>query len=747
MAKPQTTRGGEQPRPAAASVRPLFAGKARNQRGGAVIAGVGLLLYILGAYLLLPRELPGIWQPLLGLGCVGLALWVYLLSTRQFAVEEELLRRLRQGQHTDFGKELRTARTRRRAIRLPGIGEISARLLGGVGVCLVTAGWWLTPWAPVRVKARTIEDLSVPLGEEIVAAVLVWPDRSLAVLQTPVPSVRAQEAARLISEGAGPYPLALKAIVAREFDVARSLLRSAAQGNAVTPAQIELALAQTEMYACRFPDAVPHYAKAVEQKPDDPLLLAQAAVASVHVGDLKSAETLIHRAAKKCRQKSADEGICLHLQAILCAGRGQQSSDETVRKIYDEAMQKSYDAREIFRQALGAEQPLVAASLNNQASLYLLRGKYRSGADQLFRDARDLWAKTAGPDDPSVATGLVNLAVMDCQLGRYSEAEDRLQRALMIHRQRLPEGHPLRAVGLNVSALIHHARAQYAEAQSDAEQALKLVEKTLGGKQWPAGMEHATVVAILDTLGTIYAAEALYVKADQYYGRAATVTENTWGKKSPYLAAILDHRARVDTLQGRWSDAEMRCQQALDIYKQTFGEEHPGVAEALLTRGRLEIARGQSREARTFLEKALAIQQKILGSDHPDSLLILGALAALENSSQTYPKGVSQYKKAVRLAENVLGAEHPEVARLLFGLAVLHVQQEKPAEAEPCLERALAIQEKVLPKDSHPDLAATLELYAKVLPAVDPPQPDQAAEAQTRAKRIRTKHGEVDRGE
>lgn len=96
-------------------------------------------------------------------------------------------------------------------------------------------------------------------------------------------------------------------------------------------------------------------------------------------------------------------------------------------------------------------------------------------------------------------------------------------------------------------------------------------------------------------------------------------------------------------------------------------------------------------------------------------------------------------------AERVYGSEHPELARLLCILAVLQCQKKDYAAAAECLRRAVEIREQKTLSATHPDLAATLELYASVLRKLDPPQNDEAAELEARAKDIRAKHVEEDR--
>jgi hypothetical protein len=76
------------------------------------------------------------------------------------------------------------------------------------------------------------------------------------------------------------------------------------------------------------------------------------------------------------------------------------------------------------------------------------------------------------------------------------------------------------------------------------------------------------------------------------------------------------------------------------------------------------------------------------------------------------------------------------VALTLNGLALLYVGQQKYGEAEPLLQRAVAIQEKAL-GPSHPALAESLENQATLLRKVK--RDAEAAKLDARVKAIRTK--------
>jgi hypothetical protein len=101
------------------------------------------------------------------------------------------------------------------------------------------------------------------------------------------------------------------------------------------------------------------------------------------------------------------------------------------------------------------------------------------------------------------------------------------------------------------------------------------------------------------------------------------------------------------------------------------------------------------------------------------------------------------YAQVIDIMEKSAGPEHPLIARLLGGMAALEIEQEKFDDAQQGLDRALDIQRKML-APNHPDLAATLKVYARLLTKRTPPDPDGAAKVQAQAEEILARHRQED---
>jgi tetratricopeptide (TPR) repeat protein len=508
------------------------------------------------------------------------------------------------------------------------------------------------------------------------------------------------------------------------------------------------------MYAGEFAKAASCYENALKQKPDQPLLLCQAAMAWIHAGEFAKAERPLQQATEMTKKLPPSDPVriaCAHIQCILAVARAKDLT-EPVKRLAEghEACLKA-----VSEKTLGEDHPLVGSMKNNLAVAYVLQAKYPE-AQVLFQGAEQAF----GQRELHLAAVRSNLAAVCLAQADFAKAEEMLALAGAVLTEGLPEDHPVLAITQNLRGLLRHAAGNDGQAVALAEGARDLVQNGLGP-------DHASILPVLDSLADIYTAQARYAKADEICRRRVLLADKLWGTDHPFVAEGLIRQAIVYILQARYAEAETICQRAEKIESQALGpksaaqslsKRHPSMAALNRTRARLEIASKTPEDWRSDARRRLEGSQRILEAlygkeqpDHPDLARTLGDLASLCSSSATVGQGVTSYGRAIGMLEKSCGADHPDVAKLLCGLAVLYQQQEKWDEAKARLDRALVIQrslikEKML-RSNHPDLATTLETYAALLEKMPSADPDRAAELRGEAKAIRDKHAEEEQAE
>lgn len=115
--------------------------------------------------------------------------------------------------------------------------------------------------------------------------------------------------------------------------------------------------------------------------------------------------------------------------------------------------------------------------------------------------------------------------------------------------------------------------------------------------------------------------------------------------------------------------------------------------------GRVEYELGHYSAAESALRRVLAV--------HKDDPLILNDLGVVLNAEARFAEAEPLLNRALAIDEKALGSEHPHVARDLNSLAGLYEGEARDPTADPLLKRALAIDEKALGPE-HPDVARDL---------------------------------------
>ena len=201
----------------------------------------------------------------------------------------------------------------------------------------------------------------------------------------------------------------------------------------------------------------------------------------------------------------------------------------------------------------------------------------------------------------------------------------------------------------------------------------------------------------------------------------------------PVVATSLNSLAGVYRKQGNYTEAEPLYQRTLAMREKSLGLEHLAVAPALENYAKLLRRTNREAEAEKMEARAQAIRAK---HARWEKSVQAGGKARRE---KRYAEAEKLYLAAVKEVEKFEPQEPhlTQTAMTLTLLAELYRKQSKYAEAEPLLQRAVAIQEKVLGPE-HPKLGDSLKTYADILGKMK--RKAEAQKIKARAKAIRSKH-------
>ena len=242
-------------------------------------------------------------------------------------------------------------------------------------------------------------------------------------------------------------------------------------------------------------------------------------------------------------------------------------------------------------------------------------------------------------------------------------------------------------------------RAQFSEAQSVLERAVRTCEQSLGP-------DHPDTIASLTSLGFLIRTQGDLAGARPYFERAVTASDRALGQH-PQTATCLEFLGSLMRAQGDLTGARPHIERALAIRTAVVGSEHQDTAVSLASLGTLLQALGEFDAARPYLEEALAISEKTVGLDDPlvaTNVTNLGLLLQTQGDLQV---ALPLLERALAIREASFGSDYRDTWTSLSNLGGLLVALGDLDSARPHLERALSSYERAL-GPSHPHVASCL---------------------------------------
>ena len=169
----------------------------------------------------------------------------------------------------------------------------------------------------------------------------------------------------------------------------------------------------------------------------------------------------------------------------------------------------------------------------------------------------------------------------------------------------------------------------------------------------------------------------------------------------PMVAADLnDDFGEILASKGRFDEAEARFRRALELAEAAHGNDSPVVAESLVNLAAVAAYRGRPLDGKDVIERAVGILER-----HADQEPLALANARMSLASVRMQEGRKDEAIAEMLAGVELSRAHlpPDDQRLpvaLFNLGAVEHSVGRYADAQPHLDEAIALAEKLQGKDS-----------------------------------------------
>jgi tetratricopeptide (TPR) repeat protein len=310
------------------------------------------------------------------------------------------------------------------------------------------------------------------------------------------------------------------------------------------------------------------------------------------------------------------------------------------------------------------------------------------------------------------------------RLGDYLGARADYSQALAIRQERLGDGHADTVASMHATGLAHKERGEYPEAQRYFEQALAASRRVKGDRD-------LLTAAGLSTLGFVLKDQGRYTEAQRHFAEALKITRALRGQ-APETAVCLNNLGLLYKDQGKYATAKRYFVRARDLTRAV--QDDSGLVASLNNLAFVLKDQGRHVEAQRYFEQSLAINLSTWGEEHAETATSLNNLAFVlvdqvgaawrdggrGKVDRLFAEARGYLERALAIQENILPEGHPRRAEGLDSLGEVLDRQGNHEAAQKCLERALAIRLKVL-GEWHVETARNLSSLGRVLAAQGDP--------------------------
>ncbi|MGH9410035.1 MAG: CHAT domain-containing protein, partial [Vicinamibacterales bacterium] len=333
----------------------------------------------------------------------------------------------------------------------------------------------------------------------------------------------------------------------------------------------------------------------------------------------------------------------------------------------DDAMSKAAQALTLAVQGAGPQDAYVADLGGALGELQRSKGLSQE-AEQTFLHAIDVSTAAVGHDDPHPAMLMVRLGTLYEAENDYAKAEPLLEDAVSIVDRTLGD-HPDLIAALRALSLVHQDRGDYERTRSELERALGIADRTLTPDDFNG-------IAIVHNLGDLYVRLGNLDRAKSLSERALKAIERTLGPNDLHVTNPLLNLSIIAREQGDYPRALAYLERAYDVRKKIYGEEHTQTASILISLGNIYKEEGQFQTAIDTYQRAYDVLERTAGPYHEYTLMAMGNMASAYAAEGKLDEAVQYQARYDALVEK----------RITFNLAI-GSEREKLAYEQTTFEK------------------------------------------------------------
>ncbi len=427
-------------------------------------------------------------------------------------------------------------------------------------------------------------------------------------------------------------------------------------------------------------------AETASQTTDFMVGLFEVSDPSEALGNSITAREIMERGANRIEQELSTQPA---IQATLMDTMG------TVFKslgLYTEAGKLLDGALVKRRQLVGDEHADVALTKAHLADVLTRQANY-DAAEPLYREALDTQRRLLGDKAVEVAETLAGFASLLTAQGRFEEAEVLLRESLEIRRsahgeEQLDVAKAMEDLGMN---LFDQGNYEPAEAMLRDSNAMR--------RRLLHDSPHPQLADGLNNLALVLWDQSRFEEAEVLYREALAMNKVLLDDYHPTIAANMNNLAVLLHDMGDFDAAEPMYRDVITARRKTLGNEHPEVALALNNLAYLLYDRGDRAAAMSMEREAIDIYRALFPDGHPDLASSLSALGGWLSFDGSYVEAEPLLDEAVAMGERILGADHVQVAVSKTALAQLYLATDRVQECADMIGIARQILATQLPEN------------------------------------------------
>ena len=223
------------------------------------------------------------------------------------------------------------------------------------------------------------------------------------------------------------------------------------------------------------------------------------------------------------------------------------------------------------------------------------------------------------------------------------------------------------------------------------EKAIPPLERALALREAAVGNDHPDIAGILTNLGAGYSNTNQADKARAAYEKALSIRERADGPRNPMLILTLNNMADAMTRAKDHQNALHYVERGRLLALEMLGKAAPMYHAISTTHAEALAAAGRIPEALKAYDEVLVLEEQ---HKSPYLAHTLASRAALALDAKRWTEAIDLETRSITTFEAASGKEAPDLFKPLAGMGQAKLGQCKRAEAQPFLERALAIATK-----------------------------------------------------